>query len=234
MNGTTSQFCCNRIRGMTSNSLRLVAVFVFIGVISPSVLFAQQEGQLATVRVMNSTGGLIRSLYVSGSSSRHWGPELLRGTVIPPGTGRDLRVHALSGCSRYDVLAELDDGSRALARGLSACLSPVRIWTLDRSTLGPGGEPTPSVELRLTNAATDVIDYLFVTPVDALVWGPDVLGEARLFPGGTIRLSIPGEAAVVSYDVLWFTSRGMVGRRRIRLGGDRGPVQQEDIGDGAP
>ncbi len=208
------------------------ALHLFVIISLAPTLSAQEEGQLATVRVLNGTGGLIRALYVSGTNSRHWGPEVLRGGVIRPGTSRELRVHALSGCSEYDVLAELDDGSRALARGLPACLSPLRIWSLDRSSLTTAGSATPEVELRLTSVSPEVIDYLFVTPSDASVWGPDVLGvDRRLRPGGTLALRIPGEAAVVAYDVLWFTASGSVGRRRIRLGAPAVPIQLEDIGE---
>ena len=213
--------------------LRILAPALLLGV--GGSLIAQEEGQLGTVRVMNGTGGLIRALYVSGTNSRHWGPELLRGEVIRPGTGRELQLHARTECSGYDVLAELDDGSRALARDLPACLSPVRVWSLDRSSLAVAGPATPEVELRLTSVAAEVIDYLFVTPSDSIVWGPDVLGPARrLWPGGTLSLRIPGEEAFVAYDVLWFTSGGSVGRRRIQLGGQSIPLQQEDIGDTGP
>ena len=65
----------------------------------------------ATIRVRNSSSGVIDGVYISQCASDEWGPNRLpAGTVITQGQSRDFGGIE-PGC--WDLLAELQDGRAA-------------------------------------------------------------------------------------------------------------------------
>ena len=69
--------------------LMLVAVFCAVGMMA---LRSQASTPRATVTISNNSGWELRYIYLSPADNDNWGDDQLNGTIIGPGTTRELSV----------------------------------------------------------------------------------------------------------------------------------------------
>jgi hypothetical protein len=110
------------------NKLAMIALLLVLTfVIVPAV---NAQGAWYQVRITNSSRYAIRSIYMSPTSNRYWGPDLLGSQVLVP--GYVLTTHPLQ-AGYYDLKLVDQDGDQCVVRGVS--VDPSSSWTITNAWL---------------------------------------------------------------------------------------------------
>lgn len=74
------------------NIIRLLMLVALFCALSMMALRSQASTPRATVTISNNSGWELRYIYLSPADNDNWGDDQLNGTIISPGTTRELNV----------------------------------------------------------------------------------------------------------------------------------------------
>ena len=167
--------------------------------------------------LVNDSGRVIQSAFVSSSRVSDWGPDILGASVLPPGNRvwvtpnfgdcvLDLRVTYQGGgeetrmqmnaCNLSQVvMAGRGSGSGGTSAGAGASISP---------GAPIGGNPS----FNFINQSGQTIREIYVAPSNFGNWGQDRLGANVLAPGQQLAVNLPsGGVCTVNMRVVYMDGR---------------------------
>lgn len=175
-------------------------------------------GAPSTLVVINQSTETICEVYISLTTARDWGENRLSGT-IPPGAQFPASIDG----GMYDTLLRscdgdiLEDFRNIPVTGMTLFTYSVNGSTFDTTeppATTPSGRNTP---FTLINSSSDIICYVYISPVTSRDWGEDQLGDTEVIGRGSSRTwNLPtGE-----YDILLLDCNGdeLADQRNIDIG----------------
>jgi hypothetical protein len=187
------------------------------GGILPSAAQAQNRFWL-----VNDSGRVIQSAYVSSSRVQDWGPDILGASVLPPGN-RVWVTPNFADCV-LDVRVTYQGGGEESRMQVNACgLSQIAfsggrpsagagaaIGGGSGASIGRGGNPS----FVLTNGTNATIREVYVSLSTDNNWGGDRLGANVLNPGQGLNVSLPsGNVCTVDIRVVYMNGQAAERRR---------------------
>jgi len=197
--------------------LALFALAVAVaGGILPSAAQAQNRFWL-----VNDSGRVIESAYVSSSRVQDWGPDILGASVLPPGQRvwvtpnfgdcvLDVRVTYQGGGDESRMQVNACGLSQiAFSGGRSGAGAGASIGGGSGASVGRGGNPS----FVLTNGTNATIREVYVALSTDNNWGGDRLGANVLSPGQQLSVSLPS-AGVCTVHIRVVYMNGQSSERR--------------------
>jgi hypothetical protein len=143
------------------------------------------------LRIDNESSLELYEIYVTPIDATTWGPDLLGGDILFPGESFTVEV----GCDFYDAMVVDEFGTECVIESLDLC-GDSAIWDITNAVLSACGGDVST--LTVQNESSFVLEELYVTPVDAFDWGPDLLANDVLFPEESFTVSLGCDV----YDVM--------------------------------
>jgi hypothetical protein len=185
-----------------------------IGGLVPSAAEAQNRFWL-----INNSGRVIESAFVSSSRVSDWGPDILGTAVLPP--GNRVWVTPTFGDCVLDIRVRYQGGGEDTRMQVNACtLSQIAFGAGagTGATVGGGtgavvtpGRPAPvagNPSFTLQNGAGVTIREVYVSLSSDQNWGGDRLGQNVLQPGQRLPVSLPaGRGCAVDIRVVYMDGR---------------------------
>ncbi len=155
------------------------------GVLGLLVLLATAPALAEEVRLtlVNATGREITQFYASPSRASDWGQERLGGATLAPGS--EVEIATGSEECLADLMVTFAGGAEEERLKQDLCRHPRVVW----------GEPPPEPDnpsFSLVNGTGQAMTELSVTPSGHPGGNFDLLLGARLEPGASIWISLPG------------------------------------------
>ena len=176
----------------------------------PRLAFGDSGLPLREVTVTNAGGRTLRELYArtagGAADSDAWGGDRLGSSMVEPRADFRLRLRG-AGCA-WDLRAVFDDDREEVQRGLDVCAAPAV------PSAGPRWPRAATRQVTLVNGFSQPVQQAFVSPAESDSWGPDVLGDAVLAPGGAAGGEPRGQLPGGSADHLREPLGGGTARRR--------------------
>lgn len=161
--------------------------------------------------ILNRASQAINEVYVTASSTDHWGEDRLGDQTLAPGQTLRLRLGRSRDCA-FDVQVVYEDASREEAHGVNLCKQ--RQVAFDGSgAKAPAAAPVRDV--TLVNRSARPIQQVLISPADAGDWGEDRLGNGSISVGDAATLHYRGDC-VADLRVV-FDNRGAEERRGIDI-----------------
>jgi hypothetical protein len=199
----------------------LVALAVLAGVLGgllPAAAQAQNRFWL-----INESGRVIESAYVSSSRVSDWGPDILGASVLPP--GNRVWVTPNFGDCVLDVKVTFQGGGEETRMQVNACSLSNIVFRGGAMAPAPGagagaaiapGRPqvqgNPS--FNFANGSGLTIREVYVSMSTQNAWGGDRLGANVLQPGQRLQVSLPtGMGCLVDMRVVYMDGRAAERRR---------------------
>lgn len=157
---------------------------------SPTPVPPPADGLL---RIDNDSSFDFFEIYVTPIDAFSWGPDLLDNDVLFPGESLTIEV----GCDYYDAMVVDEFGNECIIESLDLCDDSL-VWSVTNSALADCAGFGSDSELTIQNESSFVLEEIYVTPVDAFDWGPELLGSDILFPGELFTIELGCDI----YDVM--------------------------------
>lgn len=171
--------------------------------------------------LVNDSGRVIESAFVSSSRVQDWGPDILGAGVLPPGN-RVWVTPNFSDCV-LDVRVTYQGGGEETRMQVNACGRSVIAFSGGRpsagagaaigggsgASIGRGGNPS----FVFTNGSGVTIREVYVSLSSDNNWGPDRLGANVLNPGQRLSISLPS-VGVCTVDMRVVYMNGTSSERR--------------------
>jgi hypothetical protein len=104
---------------MKERVLKKLSLLCLTALITISIsLAASAARRTSTIKIINQSKWEIHELYLSPSSSRHWGPDQLGDQVLEKGESITLRNLA---CNHYDIRVVDEDGDECVMENEELC-----------------------------------------------------------------------------------------------------------------
>jgi hypothetical protein len=172
--------------------------------------------------LVNESGRVIESAYVSSSRVADWGPDILGTSVLPPGQ-RVWVTPNFSDCV-LDIRITYQGGGEESRMQVNACnLSQIAFGRTAGSgatigggagaTVAPGRQVVGNPSFVFTNGTGLTIREVYVSLSSDSNWGGDRLGANVLQPGQRLQVSLPA-TGVCSVDMRVVYMDGRAGERR--------------------
>ncbi len=171
--------------------------------------------------LVNDSGRVIQSAYVSSSRVQDWGPDILGAGVLPP--GNRVWVTPNFGDCVLDVRVTYQGGGEESRMQVNACSLSVIAFSGGRPSAGAGaaigGGSGASIgrsgnpSFMLTNGSGVTIREVYVSLSTDNNWGPDRLGQSVLNPGQGLNVSLPA-VGVCTVDIRVVYMNGASSERR--------------------
>lgn len=190
---------------MRARLLLLLALLAGMAGLTAAPAAAQNRFSL-----VNNTGEVIESVYVSPSRLNNWGPDVLGQSVLSPGQSYWV-VPQLSDCL-LDIRVVFRGGREETRWQVNACSLSRIVWG---GGGGGGGPVTADPSFRFVNRTGVTVEELYVSLSTDDRWGPDRLGQGTLPPGAVFQVNLPaGKGCQVDIRVVYADGRA-VERRRV-------------------
>lgn len=174
--------------------------------------------------LVNDSGRVIMSAYVSSSRVQDWGPDILGANVLPPGQ-RVWVTPNFADCV-LDVRVTYQGGGEETRMQVNACGLSQIVFAGGRpgagagATIGGGtgaavspGRVVGNPSFIFTNGSGVTIREVYVSLSSDSNWGPDRLGANVLNPGGRLSVSLPA-TGVCTVDMRVVYMNGQAAERR--------------------
>lgn len=170
--------------------------------------------------LVNDSGRVIQSAYVSSSRVSDWGPDILGTSVLPP--GNRVWVTPNFGDCVLDVRVTYQGGGEDTRMAVNACgLSQIvfgraggGVGAGAGAMVGPGRPASGNPSFVLTNGTGLAIREVYVSMSNESNWGGDRLGANVLQPGQRLSVSLPaGMGCLVDMRIVYVDGRAAERRR---------------------
>jgi hypothetical protein len=173
--------------------------------------------------LVNESGRVIQSAYVSSSRVQDWGPDILGASVLPP--GNRVWVTPNFGDCVLDIRVTYQGGGEETRMQTNACnLSQVvfsgRVGAAPGTgagagaTVSPGAVASGNPSFNFVNQSGAVIREIYVSLSTQNAWGSDRLGANVLQPGQQVAINLPtGGGCLVDMRVVYMDGRAAERRR---------------------
>jgi hypothetical protein len=190
------------------------------GALLPTTAEAQNRFWL-----INDSGRVIQSAYVSSSRVQDWGPDILGTAVLPP--GQRVWVQPNFGDCVLDVRVTYQGGGEESRMQVNACGLSQIVFSGGRPSAGagatigggtgaavaPGRQVVGNPSFVFTNGTGVTIREVYVSLSSDNNWGGDRLGANVLNPGGRLSVSLPA-TGVCTVDMRVVYMNGQSAERR--------------------
>ena len=133
----------------------------------------QTEAGAASLEIVNQSGIELWFAYISPSQSDEWGEDWLGDAIILDGES-----FVVQGIPEgvYDIRLE-DESGQAVELAWEVTLEGESSWTV-----------TGQASLEVVNNSSEIITFLYISPVESDTWGEDWLGDAVIDVGESLTV----------------------------------------------
>jgi hypothetical protein len=155
---------------------------------------------MSKMEVVNNTGTEIAYLFVSPGDSSEWGPDLLDSeSFLEPSDSHEFMISYDGSSGKFDIMLVTIDGE-SYTKFNQTISSKSRRVTIAKSDYD-GKNELEMASVTLYNNTGFELYYLFFSPEDSSVWGPDILrSNVTLEDGDSYSFYVPVSSAV-TYNV---------------------------------
>jgi len=155
---------------------------------------------MSELEVVNNTGTEIAYLFVSPGDSSEWGPDLLDSeSFLEPSDSHEFMISYDGNSGKFDIMLVTIDGD-SYTRFNQTISSKSKRVTVNESDFD-GVNELEMASVTLYNNTGYELYYLFFSPEDSAVWGPDILrSDVTLEDGDVYSFYVPVSSAV-TYNV---------------------------------
>jgi hypothetical protein len=203
---------------MRSAAALLFAAFLIAG--TGWAAGADQPPAERELTVTNHAAQPINEVYVTPSSTDHWGDDRLGDQTLAAGQSLHLKLGRVRDCE-FDLQVVYEDASREEAHGINVCRN--RQVAFD----GSGAKSLaslPAHDISIDNRSARPIQQVLISSTDAGDWGDDRLGNRSISVGDSATLHYRGDC-VADLRVV-FDNRSAEERRGIDICASRRIVVQ--------
>lgn len=170
----------------------MLVFFLFAAV---SSVWAFDPDYLNSVTIENRTGKEIWYLYVSPGDSEVWGPDLLDSTsTLENRETHKFMILYPDATNNFDIMLVAEDGSTFVKWDVPVTDGTPAKVVFTASDASAKTEQA-LVKVTITNDTGFEIYYLFFSPEDSSMWGPDILrSDVTLETGTSYSFYVPVNA----------------------------------------
>lgn len=150
--------------------LRSAGLMIVLLVILGTAVWAD----MIKMEVVNNTGSDIVYLFVSPGDSAHWGPDLLDSeSYLENGDSHEFLVDFDGSSAKFDIMLVTDDDESYVKWNHTLSGKTARV--VINASHYDGDVDLEFAQVTFVNDTGFEIYYLFFSPEDSAIWGPDIL-----------------------------------------------------------